>query len=390
MLTFTVEYLASSAAADTSAGSGAAGPEPGAASPEFGTAGPESVSAHLWSADGSAAQSEAVAARNDAICARLREDLPGLSPAKDRDDYVELCADDGLSQEQVLRRYHRMRALTAPWRDGELRLELYDRIALLHAPVSARDARRRPDYAAALEALISLVARASGMAPRMPGESRSAGAGETAAALMAGADGALTQLDRRERRSRLQQQLGLPSLAVLAVLALLGTLLLLWHGIERGTLMAGADPQAPATFLAQSAPAPHYVFGMFPAFTLHGRIAETGEAVELGVFREQYIRAGPGAPFSVLRTGDPASPWVLRAAYDSASPVLRIGSIGLAWHTWLAAVPGAAFFFWVLRPLQRAPLSQRPWQLAAVTAKLRFVLLFAAAVAAVVLGKRLL
>jgi len=382
MLTFTVEYLASSAAPGSSATLGA--------SARPGTAGPGRDAADLWSADASAADSEAVAARNDAICARLREDLPGLSPAKDRDDYVELCADDGLSQEQVLRRYHRMRALTGPWRDGELLLEVYDRIALLHVPASARDARQRADYAAALEALIALVARATGMAPRMPGESRTGTAGETAAALIAGAQRALTQMERRERSRRLQQQLGLPSLVVLAVLALLGTLLLAWHGIERGTLMAGANPQAPATFIAQSAPPPHYALGVFPKFALHGRIAETGEAVELAVFREQYIRAGPGAPFSVLRTGDPQSPWVLRAAYDSASPVLRIGSIGLAWHTWLALVPAAAFFLWVLRPLQRVPASQRPWQLAAVTAKLRFVLLSAAAMAAVILAKRLL
>jgi len=346
--------------------------------------------ADLWSADSSPEESAAIAARNEEICTRLRAPLPGLSPVKDTDDYAEVCADDALSQEQVLRRFHRRRTLSGPWRGGELRFEVYDEVAHLCVPASASDARNRGEYTGALETLIAQVAGATGMQARVPGEVRSGNPDEVASAALNRSDAALIRMERLERKERLRQRLGMPSLVVLAALALLGTVVLVWQGVERGITMAAVDLAAPATFLVESSLPPRARLGLFPAFTLRGRIAETGEAVDLPVFRDQYLRAGPGAPFTVLRTGDPRAPYVLRSTYDSAAPVVRIGSMGLAWHTWLALLPPVLFYAWVLRPLRKAPPAHRAVQLAGVTGKLQRLLLLVAVMLAGVLAARLL
>lgn len=346
-------------------------------------------SAQLWSADANPADSEAIVARNEHIARTLMAALPGLASAKDqREDLMEVCADDGLSQEQVLRRFHRVRAWMGPWRNGELSLEVYDQVAYLYAPASAQDALHRTDYTNALATLIDLIATTTEMTPRLPDGNPGFAAMDVASAVVSKHAAALTRMAKRDRMDRWRQQLGLPSLIAFAALTLIGTLLLAWVGIQRGTLMAGVDPNAPSTFLAQSAPAPHYRLGVFPKFALHGRIAESGEAIELPVYRDQFLRAGPGAPFTVLRTADPRSPYVLRTDFENASPVVRIGAIGLAWHTWLAFAPPALFYAWVLRPLQRGPAGQRQRRLGEVTAKFKFVLLLAAVAVAVTLIKR--
>lgn len=346
-------------------------------------------SAQLWSADASSADSEAIVARNEHIARTLMAALPGLASAKDqRDDLMEVCADDGLSQEQVLRRFHRVRAWMGPWRNGELTLEIYDQVAYLYAPAVASDARQRADYTNALATLIDLVATTTGMTPRLPDGGGGSTAIDVANAVVTRTSAALTQMAKRDRMERWRQKLALPSLLAFAALTLIGTLLLAWVGIERGTLMAGVDPNVPSTFLVQSAPAPHYRLGVFPKFALHGRIAESGEAIELPVYRDQYLRAGPGAPFTVLRTTDPRSPYVLRTDFESASPLVRMGAIGLAWHTWLALVPPLLFYAWVVRPLQRGPAQQRQRRLGEVTAKFKFVLMVAAVAVAVTLIKR--
>lgn len=347
-------------------------------------------SGELWSADGDPAASEAIATRNDAICARLRECLPSLSSAKEQQDYTELCADDALSQEQVLRRFHRMRALAGTWREGELRFEIFDELAYLNVPVSAADSRNRAEYTDVLEKLIGQVAQASGMTPRLPGGAAGTSAREAAIAAMTGAEAALSRMARQYRILRLQQQLALPSLAVFALLAIVGALALLWSGLDRGTLMATANANTPATFVTEATLPPTYRLGVLPKFALLGRVAETHERVELPVFREQYLRAGPGAPFTVLPTGNAGTPYVLRSDYDNATPVVRIGSVGLAWHAWLAIAPPAMFYVWIVRPLRRGPESQRARRLADVTAKLKYVLLIVGFALAAALAKRLL
>lgn len=347
-------------------------------------------SIELWSADADPAASEAIARRNDAICGRLRESLPSLSSAKAQEDYTELCADDALSQEQVLRRFHRMRALAGRWRDGDLRFEIFDDVAYLEVPVSADDSRNRTEYTDALEALIALVIETSGMTPRLPDGASGTSARAAAVSAMTAADTALSRMARQYRILRLQQQLAMPSLAVFALLAIVATLALLWTGLDRGTLMAAADGNAPATFVTEATLPPTYQLGVFPKFALRGRVAETQERVELPVFREQYLRAGAGAPFTVLHTGNAGTPYVLRSDYDNAAPVVRIGSIGIAWHTWLAIAPPALFYVWIVRPLRRGPESQRARRLADVTAKLKYVLLIAGFALAAVLARRIL
>jgi len=70
------------------------------------------------------------------------------------------------------------------------------------------------------------------------------------------------------------------------------------------------------------------------------------------VSRDVYIRAAPGARHTVLRTNDPATPWVLRATFNPGEAVLRVGDGGVAWFALVALLPVAlwgvlVFYPWV-------------------------------------------
>jgi len=75
--------------------------------------------------------------------------------------------------------------------------------------------------------------------------------------------------------------------------------------------------------------------------------------------------------------------------YESAQPLLLLGPLGIAWQGWLALIPLALWYGWVLRPLRRAAPEQRTARLAEVTGKLLVVVQIAALLALLVWLKRL-
>jgi hypothetical protein len=179
---------------------------------------------------------------------------------------------------------------------------------------------------------------------------------------------------RADRIDRIRQALALPSRVVLTLLAAAAVAGLLGHGALRGTFMAGAGPDAPATFTTEALALVVSRFGLMPQCMLVRRVGESWLQVQLPVFRAECIAAAPGATFPVLPTSDPATPYVLRRAHEDAGPILRLGPVGVAWQGLLAVMPATLWLACVARSLWRAPAARRGEVLAGMTGKLGRIL----------------
>jgi hypothetical protein len=323
----------------------------------------------LWSADADPQASDAIDQRNRRIAERLRQEIPDLVQAKGEYESLDDYADDDLSQEAVLRRYHRSRVLAGPWRGGELIVQVYDDLAAATIPVTDPEPRVRAALKRDLEGLIETLIATTGMTPWDPQTGAPRTAAQAAAALLDRSGPGLDRLARAQRWEGWHRRLGLPSLILLTLIAFALAVTLAWSGVHRGTLMAGADGAAPLTFITEVL-VPPATLGFGPDYALEGRIAGGGPRVRLPVDRAHYIAAGRAAPYTVLGTGDPATPYVLRSAFDAAQPVLRLGPLGVAWTAWLALAPLALWYGWIVRPLLRVAPQQRGPHLGLITRKL--------------------
>jgi hypothetical protein len=88
------------------------------------------------------------------------------------------------------------------------------------------------------------------------------------------------------------------------------------------------------------------------------------------VFREEVLRAAPGARFTVLATRDADTPYLLRQAHASHQPFVRLGDGGVSWLALLALVPLGFWGVTVWRPWRRATAADRPRMLAQMTGRL--------------------
>ena len=180
---------------------------------------PGAQSPRLWSADASASASDAIDQRNRAIAARLRERIPGLAAARDRLADFDDLVDDDLSQEAVLRRYHRSRVLVGPWRGGELCVRIYDDLIAVTIPVVDLVRRERPALVRDLQALLDTLTETTGMVPWDPATGAPLPATAATQVLLERHGAGLERLSRAVIRERLRRHLGLPSLVVLTLLA---------------------------------------------------------------------------------------------------------------------------------------------------------------------------
>lgn len=308
----------------------------------------------LWIADDPAA-SDAMAAANDARIDGLRAVLPGLAVAPDRTDTLEEVLEDDVPAEVMIRRFHRTRVVTGPWDGGGIEIILLDDVAQLSIGV----APGRTDLANALEGLLETFTQATGLTPVSPGTTRPAPAAEVAASLMVRHGKQYARFGSRSRREALLVSLGLPSALILTGLAWVAALTIGVLATRVGTEMAAADPARPMRFITQSVPPPGVFLGLFPDFLLDGQVVETGEPIRLPVYRDQALRAGPGAPFTVLPTTLPASPYVLKARYDQNQPLLRLGPVAMTWVGGLAVVPMGLWGALVGRPWWKTPPERR-------------------------------
>jgi hypothetical protein len=330
---------------------------------------PARMPGELFSADANAADSDAIAARNAGIEARLRAALPGFAPLPGwRAEMAELC-DDDLPVETLLRRHQRARAGRGPWSLGFFDVELFDDLAEVTVSLAQHGAG---NLAQEFAALLDTLTTATGFVPWDP--RAQAPLADAAPTLLARHAQGLARHRRAVRLDRIQQALAVPSLVGLTLLAALAVALTLGDGVQRGTLMAGVDPESPATFTTESLAPVVARFGLFPQYTLLGKVGQSWLPVQLPVYRAEYIASGPGAQFPVLPTSDPATPYVLRSALENAGPILRLGGFGVALPALLALVPATLWQVFVARPLWRAPSAMRGVVMAGMPGKLGRIL----------------
>lgn len=335
-----------------------------------------------WSADDSAAASDAVAERNGAVAARLAEVLPGLE-VQDPRDLLEDCLDQDLPAETIVRRLHRSRNLSAPWRGGRLHLQLFDAVIQAEIPVVDLPRRDHPAFVRAVQDLIDLVAASAGMVPWDPASNAPFPPGQAALRMMEARRPMLARHARAVRRERIYRALGVPSLLLSGLLAFAAAGLIVQDAVNQGTLAAHADPARATRFVTDSVPPPGRRWGLIPSFALEGHVPATGERMRLPVTREEYLRAGPAAPYTVVPTAAPATPYVLRSAVEATQPVARVGDIGIAWHALLGLIPVGFWGWYIAGPLAAARPERRGVVLAAVTRRLVGLLTVAAVLVAV-------
>lgn len=310
--------------------------------------------ASAWT-DDDAASSDARALRNDAVAAALCAAIPGLAPVADRSlDAYELMEDDQPA-EVMIRRFHRLRVLEGPSAIGTMRLLVMD--GLIDASLFLGVTGDPATLERLLAQEIATLARASGHEPVLAG--KPASPKELAAHLVARNAAALQRRGRNLRWRTLLDRAGVPSLVLLTLITLLAAAAAVQDGVSRGRLVVLADATRPMTFVTTAVLPPVMRLGFFPRFQLEGVVRETGERVRVDTYRDVVLRAGPGAPFTVLplRGAEPA--YVLMSQLESAHPVVALGPVGIAWPALLGLLPLGLWAWLVLRPWLATPAPQR-------------------------------
>ena len=305
--------------------------------------------------DDEAAASDARALRNEAIAAALCAAIPGLAQVEDRTlDAYELM-EDSQPAEVMIRRFHRLRVLEGPSAIGTMRLLVMD--GLIDATLFIGVAGDPATLERLLAQEIATVARASGHEPVLAGQPASPT--ELAAHLIARNAAALRRSGRNLRWRTLLDRAGVPSLVLLTLLALLAAAAAVQDGLSRGRLVVLADATRPMTFVTTAVLPPVLRLGFFPRFQLEGVVRETGARVVLDAYRDVVLRAGPGAPFTVLPLRESEPAYVLMSQLESAHPVLAVGTLGIAWPALLSLLPMGLWAWLVLRPWITTPAPQR-------------------------------
>lgn len=307
-----------------------------------------------WTEDAPAA-SDARALRNDAVAAALCAALPGLAPVADRTLDAYDLMEDTEPAEVMIRRFHRLRVLEGPCAMGTMRLLLMDghidATLLIGAAGDPASLERR------LGQEIATLARASGHVPVLAGQPVSPL--RLAADLVARNAAGLRRSGRALRWRTLLARSGVPSLVLLTLLAVLAAAAAVQDGLSRGRLVMRADATRPMTFVTVAVPPPVWRLGLLPRFRLEGVVRETGGHVVLDAYRDEVLRAGPGAPFTVLplKGVDPA--YVLISHLEAARPAVALGNVGIAWSALLALLPLGVWGGLVLRPWITTPAPGR-------------------------------
>jgi G3E family GTPase len=102
-------------------------------------------------------------------------------------------------------------------------------------------------------------------------------------------------------------------------------LALIEPGFSLEPLVVLADATRPMTFVTTAVLPPVMRLGLFPRFQLEGVVRETGERVRVDTYRDVVLRAGPGAPFTVLPLRESEPAYVLMSQLESAHPVVAVG-----------------------------------------------------------------
>lgn len=318
-----------------------------------------------WSDDESTDNTDAIKRRNRTIQQRLGSQFPDVDFDQEWRPEYELLNIGDPDADTVLLRQHRSNAVSGNWDHGGWLVEIYDELMLVVVKLDRFSDDREAALVNDLQSLFQLIHEASGFLPWNQELCRTEQPLDAASGLIAAHHEGLAELAKHNRRQRRRRAAGLPSLLILTLLALVSSGVLAWSAIDQGTLSINADATQQLTFVTERVPPPEMKLGIFPRFYLQGHIAGQEEAATLRVYRDQVIRAGPGARYTVVPTGKPEVPYVLRSKLDSIGPVAQIGDYGVNWLVLLASLP-IALWYWILArpqgysdPRDRAEIYER-------------------------------
>lgn len=352
------------------------------------TPGAESGEA-MWIADQDTDLSENIALRNADISQSLAALIPELTSTKEWLE-LEVYADERLSQEAVLRRYHRCRILSCDWCGGVLEIRIYDckldvsfqMVNLLRADL--------PRFKTDLQALLAKIEKAGGMKPWHAKEHRIVAIDVVVSRLLESHATSLARHFRATRRERVKRSLAMPSLVLSGLLAFALSFEIARDALQRGELLSNVQESATATFVTDRMLPPQYRLGVFPKFSLQGHIEGQTRQQVLPVFRNEFLRTGPGAPYTVLPTGDANQPYILRTEYESSLPLVRLGSFALPLRAALAVLPIGFWYFYLLKPLINLAPLQREVKMSKISSRFGMILLGGMAFIALVVLRQFL
>jgi hypothetical protein len=176
-------------------------------------------------------------------------------------------------------------------------------------------------------------------------------------------DSATPRIKRLKSRARYDSMLrvcAIPGIVLSGLLAVALALGLLRQARDEGTLAAGVDPASELIFVTEYQRPIIRHFGVMPEFSLQGHIRDHATSFALKIYRDEYLRSGPGALFNVVATKDPDTPFLLHKRYENALPVVSLFGNSYAWSALLALLPVILWYFLFPHPLLRAHRSLRP------------------------------
>ena len=317
-----------------------------------------------WAVDESGQACSALSARNQRVGERLQALLPALrSIPVQPGDLADVVGTDA-DPETMIRRFHRYRVLAGRWSRGPLLIRVYDRLLVAQLTIEAAAVEKLGNDAAAglgevLATLLAALESATGFQVWDEQGRRVLAASAAAPVLLAQHARGLAIFSRALRKTRRMRSLGVPSALLMTCGTLLIAFLIIRGAFAQGTLAARTDPARQETFVTAVLPPPVSSFGVFTGYALDGWIAESPQQLRVPVGRAEYIRAAPGARFTVLATSDRATPFVLRSAFEDQGAFLRLGDRGVSWSGLLAGVPLLLWLRFVCWPWVRARGEQR-------------------------------
>lgn len=337
-----------------------------------------------WCHDGDPVLSAEIALRNSAIEKRLMELNSTLAPAKDILE-LEEYADDALDQEAVLRRYHRCRILWGRWRHGEIAIRIFDQTTEVTFIIAALSAGDLPLLEQSLKQTLAEICAATGMTPWNGAEAR---AEESDSYVKRSLELHAVAIKRHVRSAHIgliRHRLALPAIILSGMMAFAFTALFATDIIHDSQRLSGVEEGQPRTFITETTLPVTRRLLVFPKFTLQGHIEGESASFILPVFRDEFLRAGPGAPYIVLPTANPDTPYVLRSAYENSKPLLRFGSWGVQWQIVMTLIPAALWYLYCLHPLLTTTREQRQQMVFQLGRRANTALLLGAGFAAILL-----
>lgn len=306
-----------------------------------------------WAADEDPEACAALSQRIRGTVDRLMQSLANLQRRPvDTADLPPMLG-NALDPEVSIRRLHRFVQLQGTWECGWILIAVYDNVVEVELAVDAEQPGA-DDLDEALARLLTRLEAATRFHVLDQEGRRELDPVSATSLLLTRHHKGLEANRRAARRSRWLRTLGVPSAILMTIVLGLLAFLIVKAAVEHGSLVLRTDPASETIFVTTALLPPARAYGIRTAYTLEGRIQESNGYARLPVSRETYIRAAPGARYTVLHTSDPSTPLIPQSTHDPAEPILRIGDHGVAWFALAALVPVSLWVVLIAYPWLRA------------------------------------